>query len=65
MLDDAHLLHDWAARLKGEWDRLRRKRLPVHVVATGSSALHLAHGSRESLAGRFERLTLTQARSWP
>lgn len=59
LLDEAHLLHDWATRLKGEWDRLRRKKLPVHVVATGSSALELATGSRESLAGRFERVTLT------
>ena len=59
LLDEAHLLHDWAGHLKGEWDRLRRKKLPVHVVATGSSALKLAHGSRESLAGRFERITLT------
>ncbi len=59
LLDEAHLLQDWAARLKGEWDRLRRRRVPVHVVATGSSALRLATGSRESLAGRFERLTLT------
>ena len=32
---------------------------PIHIVATGSSALRLAAGSRESLAGRFERLTLT------
>lgn len=59
LLDEAHLLQDWAARLKGEWDRLRRKKMPIHVVATGSSALKLAHGSRESLAGRFERITLT------
>jgi predicted AAA+ superfamily ATPase len=59
MIDEAHLLHDWAAHLKGVWDRFRRRRTPVHVVATGSSALHLAAGSRESLAGRFERLTLT------
>jgi hypothetical protein len=59
LLDEAHLLSGWAARLKGEWDRLRRRGLPVHVVATGSSALRLAAGSRESLAGRFERLTLT------
>jgi predicted AAA+ superfamily ATPase len=58
LLDEAHVLPDWAGRLKGEWDRLRRRRLPVHVVATGSSALRLASGSRESLAGRFERLTL-------
>jgi uncharacterized protein len=59
LLDEAHLVPDWAARLKGQWDRLRRRRLTVHIVATGSSALRLASGSRESLAGRFERLTLT------
>jgi predicted AAA+ superfamily ATPase len=59
LLDEAHVLGDWAARLKGEWDRLRRHQVPVHVIASGSSALRLARGSRESLAGRFERLTLT------
>lgn len=59
LLDEVHLLHDWAGHLKGEWDRLRRRKLPVHVVATGSSALELAAGSRESLAGRFERIMLT------
>lgn len=59
LLDEVHLVNDWAARLKGEWDRCRRRRLPVHVVATGSSALSLTRGSRESLAGRFERLVLT------
>lgn len=59
LLDEAHLLPNWAARLKGEWDRLRRRALSIHVVATGSSALRLAAGSRESLAGRFERVTLT------
>jgi hypothetical protein len=58
LLDEAHLLGGWAARLKGEWDRLRRRRLSVHVVATGSSALRLSAGSKESLAGRFERITL-------
>ena len=58
LLDEAQLLEDWAARLKGEWDRLRRRKIPVNVVATGSSALHLGTGSRESLAGRFERITL-------
>jgi uncharacterized protein len=59
LLDEAHLLQGWAARIKGVWDRFRRRKTPVHIVATGSSALHLAVGSRESLAGRFERLTLT------
>ncbi len=59
LLDEAHLLSSWASRLKGVWDRFRRLKIPIHIVATGSSALHLATGSRESLAGRFERLTLT------
>jgi len=58
-LDEVHLVSDWAAKLKGVWDRLRRMKIPVHVVATGSSALRMAAGSRESLAGRFERLVLT------
>ena len=59
LLDEVHHLHDWAKRLKGNWDRLRRKRLPIQVVATGSSALRVSTGSRESLAGRFERITLS------
>lgn len=59
LLDEAHLLHEWAARLKGEWDRFRRRSTPIHIVATGSSALRLSAGSRESLAGRFEKVTLT------
>ncbi|MBI2376975.1 MAG: ATP-binding protein [Deltaproteobacteria bacterium] len=59
LLDEAHLLADWAPRLKGAWDRFRRIKAKVHVVASGSSSLHLARGSRESLAGRFELLTLT------
>jgi len=55
-LDEIHLLPNWAASLKGHWDRFRRRHLPIHIVATGSSALRVTGGSRESLAGRFERL---------
>lgn len=58
LIDEIHVLPDWAAMLKGRWDRVRRLRLPLHVVVTGSSALRVGTGSRESLAGRFERLTL-------
>ena len=50
------LLPNWAASLKGYWDRFRRRHLPIHIVATGSSALRVTEGSRESLAGRFERI---------
>lgn len=59
LLDEVQHLDNWAAKLKAEWDRIRRRRLPVHVVATGSSALRVGTGSRETLAGRFERVTLT------
>src|SRR5713101_9315023 len=59
LLDEIHHLSDWAKQLKGHWDRLRRYRVPIHVVATGSSALRVTAGSRESMAGRFERMTLT------
>jgi uncharacterized protein len=62
LLDEVQHLSDWATQLKGHHDRLRRGGVRVHVVATGSSALRLARGSRESLAGRFERLTLAH---WP
>jgi uncharacterized protein len=62
LLDEVHHIPGWAERLKGQWDRIRRRRIPIHVVATGSLALRVATGSRESLAGRFERLTLSH---WP
>jgi len=58
-LDEVQVLPNWSARLKGEWDRIKRLGVPIHVVATGSSALGLGHGSKESLTGRFERLTMS------
>lgn len=58
LLDEIQYLEDWSRRLKAEWDRVRRRRRSIHVVATGSSALRLWSGASESLAGRFERLTL-------
>jgi predicted AAA+ superfamily ATPase len=58
LLDEVQHLPDWTKRLKPQWDRLRCEDIPVHVVATGSSALRLGRSSRETLAGRFERLEL-------
>lgn len=59
LIDEVQYLADWSGLLKAEWDRVRRRQLRAHVVTTGSSALRLASGSKESLAGRFERLTLS------
>lgn len=58
LLDEVHYLPDWSRRLKASLDDLRRRQVPVHVVATGSSALSVGRGSRETMAGRFERLHL-------
>ncbi len=57
-LDEIQYVTDWAPRVKAEWDRVRRRGTPLHVVVTGSAALGLGSGSRERLAGRFERLVL-------
>lgn len=62
LLDEIHYLPDWSRRLKAAADRIRREGIPIHVVVTGSSALELGSGSRESLAGRFERIPLWH---WP
>jgi hypothetical protein len=62
LLDEIQYLDNWQRLLKSKMDQLKRARLPLHVVATGSSALGLGHGSRETMAGRFERLRLLH---WP
>ena len=59
LIDEVQYLPDWSRRLKAEVDRIYRERLRLHVVVTGSAALKLGVGSRETMAGRFERLTLT------
>jgi len=62
LLDEVQYLPDWSRRLKHEADRLHKERRPLHVVVTGSSALHLGAGARETMAGRFEQLRLLH---WP
>jgi hypothetical protein len=62
LLDEIQYLPDWSRRLKVEVDRVHRERLRLHVVVTGSAALQIGVGSRETMAGRFERLALSH---WP
>ncbi len=62
LLDEIHVLTHWSRLLKVEADRLQRDRLPLQVVVSGSSALQLGAGSRETMAGRFECLRLLH---WP
>lgn len=62
LLDEIHVLTPWSRLLKFEADRLQKDRLPLQVVVSGSSALQLGAGSRETMAGRFETLRLLH---WP
>jgi len=59
LIDEIHYLPNWSRLLKAETDRVRRLHIPLHVVVTGSAALRLGVGTRETMAGRFERLDLT------
>lgn len=59
-IDEIQGLSEWSAWLKSAHDSLVREGLPLHVVATGSSALSLSSGSRESMAGRFEKIVVRQ-----
>jgi uncharacterized protein len=59
LLDEVQYLPDWSRWLKARFDRVLRDKMPIHIVATGSSALHVGAGSRETMAGRFEKTLLT------
>jgi predicted AAA+ superfamily ATPase len=58
LLDEIQHLPEWSHSMKTKIDELARRERPVHIVATGSSALTLGRGTRETMAGRFERLQL-------
>ena len=62
LIDEIQGLSDWSRLLKSKLDHVKRLRIPLHVVVSGSSALQLGLGTRETMAGRFERLRLLH---WP
>jgi len=53
VLDEVHKVPRWSEVVKGEWDADRIAGLDLRVVLLGSSAMLLAKGTSESLAGRF------------
>lgn len=60
LLDEVQYLPNWPRLVKSAIDQVYRERLPLHIVITGSAALEVASGSRETMAGRYERLVLRQ-----
>ena len=59
LIDEIQYLPQWSRWLKARFDEVRREKTPLHVIVTGSSSLTIGAGAKESMAGRFERLTLT------
>lgn len=60
LLDEIQYLPNWSRLVKSAIDESLRERLPLHMVITGSAALGLGSGVRETMAGRYERLALRQ-----
>ncbi len=60
LLDEIQYLPNWSRILKSAIDQVYREQLPLHIVATGSAALELGSGARETMAGRYERLLIRQ-----
>ncbi|MDT8398332.1 MAG: DUF4143 domain-containing protein [Pseudomonadales bacterium] len=49
----------WSETVKRLWDEDTRKKCPLQVVLLGSAPLLIAQGLTESLAGRFELISLS------
>ena len=60
LLDEVQYLPGWSRLVKSAIDQVYREDLPLHTVITGSAALELGSGARETMAGRYERLALRQ-----
>jgi predicted AAA+ superfamily ATPase len=53
VLDEVQHIPRWSEVVKAEWDADRLSGVDLRVIVLGSSALGLARGASESLAGRF------------
>ena len=59
VFDEIQKIPRWSEIVKGLWDADRAEDLPLHVVILGSAPLRMQSGLNESLAGRFETITIT------
>jgi predicted AAA+ superfamily ATPase len=53
ILDEVQNVQGWSEAVKANWDEDLQQSRALRVVLVGSSALLLAQGAKESLAGRF------------
>lgn len=59
VLDEIQKIPAWSETVKRLWDEDTRAKRPLKVVVLGSAPLLIAQGLTESLAGRFESITLS------
>ena len=59
VVDEVHKINNWSEQVKREWDADTFNDVNIKVVLLGSSRLLLKKGLTESLAGRFEILSMT------
>lgn len=59
VLDEIQKIPNWSETLKGLWDSDRQTNIPLHVVLLGSAPLLMQQGLTESMAGRFETISMT------
>ena len=58
VIDEIQKIPQWSETIKGLWDRQIGEGEPIHLVLLGSSPLLMQHGLTESLAGRYEIISL-------
>lgn len=58
VLDEIQKIPGWSDTVKYLWDVDTRGNVPLHVLVLGSSALLMQRGLSESLAGRFEVISV-------
>lgn len=60
IIDEIQKINNWSETVKAEWDRDTFENTPLKVVLLGSARLRIQQGLSESLAGRFEVITMLQ-----
>lgn len=58
-IDEIQKIEQWSDIVKGLWDEDRANNRNMHVVLLGSAPLLIQKGLSESLAGRYELMTVT------
>lgn len=59
ILDEIQKIPGWSETVKHLWDEDTINKIPLHILALGSSPLLIESGLSESLAGRFEIIPIT------